>query len=218
MDTANYKGLIKEELIMYIPKHFKLDDEEVIYDFIEKYSFATLFSQHNGEPYATHLPLTLNKAESALYGHFARPNEQWKDIENQQVLVISQGPHCYISPSWYETMKAVPTWNYVSIHIYGKMEIVEEPNVIFDSLNDMVKKYEDPDSLYNLNDVDSQFIEGMSKGIVAFRINISKIEAKAKLSQNHPAERQELIINQLERTSQQDNIQVASLMKKNLQK
>ena len=203
---------------MYIPRHFKLDDEEMIYDFIEKYGFATLFSQHNGEPYATHLPLTLNKGESALYGHFARPNEQWKDIENQQVLVVFQGPHCYISPSWYETMKAVPTWNYVSIHIYGKMEIVEDPKVIFDSLNDMVKKYERPDSLYNLNDVDSQYIEGMSKGIVAFRINISKIEAKAKLSQNHPVERQELIINQLENTSQQDHIQVASLMKKNLHK
>ncbi|MDQ6597783.1 FMN-binding negative transcriptional regulator [Bacillus salipaludis] len=203
---------------MYIPKHFKLDDEEMIYDFIEKYSFATLFSQHNGEPYATHLPLTLNKDEYALYGHFARANEQWKDVEGQQVLAVFQGPHCYISPSWYETMKAVPTWNYVSIHIYGKMEIVEDPKVIFDSLNDLVKKYESTDSPYNLSNVDSSYIEGMSKGIVAFRIKISKIEAKAKLSQNHPVDRQELIIKQLEHTSQQDNIQVASLMKNNLQK
>lgn len=203
---------------MYIPKHFQLKDEEIIYDFIEKYSFATLFSQHNGEPYATHLPLTLNKGESALYGHFARPNEQWKDIEYQQVLAVFQGPHSYISPSWYETTMAVPTWNYVSIHLYGKMEIVKDQKVIFDSLNDMVNKYENPDSPYNLNDVDSSFIEGMSKGIVAFKIKITKIEAKAKLSQNHPVERQELIIKHLENTSQQDNIQVASLMKKNLQK
>ncbi|WP_350299063.1 FMN-binding negative transcriptional regulator [Peribacillus frigoritolerans] len=203
---------------MYIPKHFQLKDEEIIYDFIEKYSFATLFSQHNGEPYATHLPLTLNKGESALYGHFARPNEQWKDIEYQQVLAVFQGPHSYISPSWYETTMAVPTWNYVSIHLYGKMEIVKDQKVIFDSLNDMVNKYENPDSPYNLSDVDSSFIEGMSKGIVAFKIKITKIEAKAKLSQNHPVERQELIIKHLENTSQQDNIQVASLMKKNLQK
>ncbi|AZV59474.1 FMN-binding negative transcriptional regulator [Peribacillus frigoritolerans] len=203
---------------MYIPKHFQLKDEEIIYDFIEKYSFATLFSQHNGEPYATHLPLTLNKGESALYGHFARPNEQWKDIEYQQVLAVFQGPHSYISPSWYETTMAVPTWNYVSIHLYGKMEIVKDQKVIFDSLNDMVNKYESPDSPYNLIDVDSRFIEGMCKGIVAFKIKITKIEAKAKLSQNHPVERQELIIKHLENTSQQDNIQVASLMKKNLQK
>ncbi|MBT2619061.1 MULTISPECIES: FMN-binding negative transcriptional regulator [unclassified Bacillus (in: firmicutes)] len=203
---------------MYIPKHFQLKDEEIIYDFIEKYSFATLFSQHNGEPYATHLPLTLNKGESALYGHFARPNEQWKDIEYQQVLAVFQGPHSYISPSWYETTMAVPTWNYVSIHLYGKMQIVKDQKVIFDSLNDMVNKYESTDSPYNLIDVDSRFIEGMGKGIVAFKIKITKIEAKAKLSQNHPVERQELIVKHLENTSQQDNIQVASLMKKNLQK
>ncbi|QNF29917.1 FMN-binding negative transcriptional regulator [Metabacillus elymi] len=203
---------------MYIPKQFKIEDEEVIYDFIEKYGFATLFSQHKGEPYATHLPLMLNKSENALYGHFARPNEQWKDAENQQVLVIFQGPHCYISPSWYETTKAVPTWNYVSIHLYGKIEIIEDEKVIFDSLNDLVNKYESTDSPYNLNDVEPDFIKGMSKGIVAFRIKITKIEAKAKLSQNHPVERQELIIKHLENTSQQDNLQVASLMKKNLKK
>jgi transcriptional regulator len=201
---------------MFIPKHFQLNDEEMIYDFIEKYSFATLFSQHKGEPYATHLPLILNKDENALYGHFARPNEQWKDVESQQVLVVFQGPHCYISPSWYETMKAVPTWNYVSIHLYGRMEIVEDPKVIFDSLNDMVKKYENPDSPYNLSDVDPNFIKGMSKGIVAFRINISKIEAKAKLSQNHPVERQELIINQLEQIPNTDDQKISILMKANL--
>ncbi len=201
---------------MYIPKHFQVNDEEIIYDFIEKYSFATLFSQHNGEPYATHLPLTLNKSENVLYGHFARQNEQWKDIQDQQVLIVFQGPHCYISPSWYETSKAVPTWNYVSIHLYGNMEIVENPNVIFNSLNDMVNKYERADSSYNLKDVDSKYIEGMNKGIVVFKINITKIEAKAKLSQNHPIERQELIIKHLENTSNHENLQIASLMKKKL--
>jgi transcriptional regulator len=203
---------------MYIPKYFKIDDEEMIYDLIEKYSFATLFSQHKGEPYATHLPLVLDRIEMALYGHFARPNEQWNDAENQQVLAVFQGPHCYISPSWYETGTAVPTWNYVSIHLYGKMEIVEDPKVIIDTLNDMVIKYEEPDSSYDLKDVDSKYIDGLTKGIVAFKIPITKIEAKAKLSQNHPVERQELVIKQLEKTSVHDNLQVAALMKENLQK
>ncbi|MCM3181136.1 FMN-binding negative transcriptional regulator [Cytobacillus horneckiae] len=201
---------------MYIPKYFKIDDEEVIYDFIEKNGFATVFSQHNGEPYATHLPLMLNESKNALFGHFARPNEQWKDIDDQQILAVFQGPHCYISPTWYETTKAVPTWNYVSIHIYGKMEIVEDKKVIYNSLNDLVNKYETIDSIYNLDNVESSFIEGMSKGIVAFKLKITKIEAKAKLSQNHPVERQKLIIKHLEDTHQQDNIQIASLMKRNL--
>ncbi|MEK4426051.1 FMN-binding negative transcriptional regulator [Solibacillus sp. FSL K6-1523] len=203
---------------MYIPKYFEINDQDVIYDFIESYGFATLFSQHKGEPYATHLPLLLNKDENALYGHFARPNGQWKDAENQQVLVVIQGPHCYISPSWYETSKAVPTWNYVAIHLYGEMEIIEDPKVIFDSLNDSVNKYESPNSPYKLSEIDPSFIEGMSKGIVAFKINITKIEAKAKLSQNHSVERQKLVIEQLERTSDQDNLQIAALMKKNLEK
>lgn len=203
---------------MYIPKYFQINDQDIIYDFIERYSFATLFSQHNGEPYATHLPLILDKDEGVLYGHFARPNVQWKDAENQQVLVVFQGPHCYISPSWYETTKAVPTWNYVAIHLYGKMEILEDDKVILDSLNRLVNKYESPNSSYNLNELESSFIEGMSKGIVAFKIKITKIEAKAKLSQNHPVERQELIIEQLERTSNQDNIKIATLMRENIQK
>ena len=201
---------------MYIPKHFKIDDEDQIYEFIEKYSFATLYSTHMGEPYATHLPLILKKDENALYGHFARPNGQWKDIGNQTVLVVFQCPHCYISPSWYEINDAVPTWNYVSIHLYGKVDIIEDEKVIFDSLNEMVNKYEKPDSPYNLKNVDSKYIEGMSKGIVAFKINITKIEAKAKLSQNHPVERQELIIENLEKSADQDNLEVATLMKKNL--
>jgi transcriptional regulator len=203
---------------MYIPKHFKIEDEGTINDFIEKHSFATVYSQHNGEPYATHLPLMLKKDENALYGHFARANGQWKDIENQVVLVVFQGPHCYISPSWYETTEAVPTWNYVTAHLYGNVELIEDKKVIFDSLNDLVNKYEKSDSPYNLNNVEPGFIKGMTKGIVAFKINITKVEAKAKLSQNHPAQRQELIIGHLENTFQHDDIQVASLMKKNLMK
>jgi len=201
---------------MYIPNHFKIEDEEKIFEFIEKYSFATLYSTHKGEPYATHLPLIFNKDENSLYGHFARQNGQWKDIGDQLVLAVFQGPHSYISPSWYETNKAVPTWNYVSIHLYGKLDIIEDDKVIFDSLNDMVTKYEKADSPYNLKNVDTKYIEGMSKGIVAFKITITKMEAKAKLSQNHPVERQELIIEQLERSFDQNDLQVAGLMKENL--
>jgi transcriptional regulator len=202
---------------MYIPKHFKINDENVIFDLIEKNSFATLFSQHNGEPYATHLPFILNKDERALYGHFALANGQWKDIQNQQVLVIFQGPHCYISPSWYETKMAVPTWNYVAAHIYGEMEIVENNEEVLDALRQMVEKYETPDSSYQLDEVDSSYVEGLSKGIVGFKIKINRIEGKAKLSQNHPKERQELVIKQLENTPLENNRKMANLMKANLE-
>ena len=199
---------------MYIPKSFEINDRDLIFDWMERYSFATLFSQHNGEPYATHLPLLLKKEEQALYGHFARPNGQWKDANH--ILAVFHGPHSYISPTWYETEKAVPTWNYVAVHVYGTLEILEDDQVIFDSLNDSVKKYERSDSPYRLDELEPGFIEGMSKGIVAFKIHITKMEAKAKLSQNHPVERQQLVIERLEKSNDRDDQEIASLMRKNV--
>lgn len=203
--------------MMYIPKHFEIKDEEMIYEVIEKNSFATLFSQHQGHPYATHLPLTLDKQKRHLYGHFAKPNKQWKDIEDQEVLAVFQGPHCYISSSWYETNKAVPTWNYVSAHVYGKVEIIDGEEMM-DSLHQMVLKYEDPNSSYQWDQLDAHFLEGQAKGIVGFKIKIDKIEGKAKLSQNHSAERLKLVISQLEQSTSEDEREIASHMKTILRK
>lgn len=202
---------------MYIPKHFEINDEQIVFDIIEDYSFATLFSLHVGKPYATHLPLLLNREERSLYRHFARTNGQWKDIQNQEVLVIFQGPHCYISPSWYETSTAVPTWNYVVAHIYGQVEFLDNEEEVFDSLHKQVKKYEKPNSSYQLNNVDSRYVEGLSKGIVCFKIKITRMEGKAKLSQNHPVERQSLVIDQLVKIPGDNNKKIAKLMKSNLQ-
>ena len=198
LNIMRNKRLEKREN-MYIPKYFAIQDEEVKYEIIEQNSFATLFSQHNGEPYATHLPLLLNRETLILHGHFARPNDQWKDSGNQQVLAIFQGPHSYISPSWYETNNAVPTWNYVAVHVYGELEIVEDEQELIDSLQKLVHTYEDSKSMYSLNDVDPNYMAGLSKGIVGFKIKINKIEGKAKLSQNHSVERRKLVVERLER-------------------
>jgi transcriptional regulator len=203
---------------MYIPAQFKITDEAMNYDIIKEHSFAILFSGHNEAPFATHLPLILNKENTYLYGHFARPNPQWRDIENQTVLAVFHGPHCYISPSWYETNQAVPTWNYVTVHVYGEVELLEDETELMDSLHEMVLKYEDPDSSYRLQDVGAEFLSGMNKGIQGFKIKINNIEGKVKLSQNHSLQRQELVINQLEQFSNTDEQQISSLMKANLKK
>jgi len=203
------------ELQMYIPEHFTMK-EEAAYKVIQENSFATLFSIHKGMPFATHLPLILNKEKTHLYGHFARPNPQWHDIRNQTVLTVFHGPHCYISPSWYETNKAVPTWNYVIAHVYGEVELIEDEEELMSSMNDMVAKYEAPDSPYRLQDVDTEFLSGMNKGVQGFKIKIDRVEGKAKLSQNHSLHRQELVINQLERIPFSNEQQIASLMKANL--
>ncbi len=205
---------IEKREFMYVPKYFAIQDEEMKYEIMEQNSFATLFSQRNGEPYATHLPLLLNRETLTLHGHFARPNEQWRDIRNQQVLAIFQGPHSYISPSWYETKNAVPTWNYVAVHVYGELEIVEDEKTLVDSLQDLVNKYEDPESTYSLNDVDPNYMGGLSKGIVGFKIKINKIEGKAKLSQNHSVERRNLVVENLEKVGSEESKRIAELMRK----
>ena len=199
---------------MYIPKYFAIQDEEMKYEIMEQNSFATLFSQHNGEPYATHLPLLLNRETLILHGHFARPNDQWKDSGNQQVLAIFQGPHSYISPSWYETNNAVPTWNYVAVHVYGELEIVEDEQELIDSLQELVHKYEDQESTYSLNDVNPNYMGGLRKGIVGFKIKINKIEGKAKLSQNHSFGGRKLVVEKLEKVGSEESRAIAGLMRK----
>lgn len=94
---------------------------------------------------------------------------------------------------------AVPTWNYVAVHVYGELELVEDEQELIDSLQDLVDTYEDPQSTYSLNDVDPNYMEGLSKGIVGFKIKISKIEGKAKLSQNHSVARRKLVVEELEK-------------------
>ncbi|KRF29329.1 FMN-binding negative transcriptional regulator [Paenibacillus sp. Soil787] len=201
---------------MYIPSHFEIDDDLITYDIIEKNGFATLISQHQGGPFATHLPLSLDKSREYLFGHFARPNPQWKEIEKQEVLAIFHGPHCYISPSWYETQTTVPTWNYVAVHVYGQVELVDDEQIVMNSLADLVLKYEESGSSYQLDQVDANYLAGLSKGIQGFRIKITRIEGKVKLSQNNPTERQKLVIQQLENRTGEDERKIASLMRENL--
>ncbi|QHT62836.1 FMN-binding negative transcriptional regulator [Paenibacillus lycopersici] len=201
---------------MYIPAHFEIKDTSIAYEIMRENSFATLFSHHDGAPYATHLPLILDHNHAYLYGHFARPNPQWKDIGNQTALAVFHGPHCYISPSWYETNKAVPTWNYVTVHVYGEVELIDDEKELMDSLKEMVVKYESPASTYRLQDIDPDFLSGMKKGVQGFKLKINRIEGKAKLSQNHSIQRREWVIQQLDKSPDHDERRIADLMKQTL--
>lgn len=200
---------------MYIPKQYQLTDEQKIHQFIKEYSFATVFSIHQGVPEATHLPLYLSEDGKFLYGHFARANTQWKDILDQQVLAVFNGPHSYISSSWYETKDSVPTWNYVSVHVKGLIEMMEDEEEIRRSLHHLIEKYETPNSSYDVNDVDSKYMTGLLKGIVPFKLRISTIEAVAKLSQGHSKERQKLVIDELLKRNDGFDEDIAKLMMEN---
>ena len=200
---------------MYIPKQYQLTDDQRIHQIIKEYSFATVISIHQVVPEATHLPLYLSEDGKYLYGHFARANTQWKDILDQHVLAVFNGPHSYISSSWYETKDSVPTWNYVSVHVKGLVEMMEDEEEIRLSLHRLIKKYERQNSSYDVDDVDSKYMAGLLKGIVPFKLRISSIEAAAKLSQGHSKERQKLVIDELLKRNDGFDEIIAKLMLEN---
>ena len=202
---------------MYIPKHFLEEDQKTIYKFIENNSFGILFSSHNGSPFATHLPFLLNHEKGYLYGHFARTNPQWEDMVNQEALVVFRGPHSYISPSWYETNNSVPTWNYVAVHVYGKIELIEDKEELLEDLNDMISKYEEPNGFYQIEENNLEFVNGLMQGIVGFKLVINKLEGKWKLSQNHSIERQVRVISNLELIDNDNAREIAELMKQRIE-
>lgn len=200
---------------MYIPKYFEITNRAEMNAIINSNGFATLYSTHQGSPFATHLPLLLHEDGTELVGHFAKGNKQWTDIMGQQVLAVFQGPHCYISPSWYETQDTVPTWNYVSVHVKGEIELMPDGDArLMESMQNLTRKYEEPTSGYSLSEVDDAYIESLSKGVVGFVLRITQIEGKAKLSQNHSRERVERVIEQLEKTGK-SNEQAISIWMSN---
>lgn len=186
-----------------------------MHDIITAYGFAILTSLHQGSLTATHIPLLLSEDKTELIGHFAKGNRQWMDIEEQEVLVVFQGPHCYISPSWYESKDNVPTWNYVTVHVTGQVKLMAEGDTrLWESMKNLTTKYEDPTSDYSLEDVDSSYIKSLSKGVVGFTLRIDKIEGKAKLSQNHPKERVERVITALMKVENSNEQGIAKWMRK----
>ncbi|SEO93801.1 FMN-binding negative transcriptional regulator [Paenibacillus sp. OV219] len=200
---------------MYIPKHTLVEDEATLFAHMERYSFATLFSTSGGHPTVTHLPLILDRENRCLIGHFARANRQWADIGGQEVLAVFQGPHSYISSSWYETNQSVPTWNYTAVHAYGQAELIEDEAELLRCLNQMIEIYEEPGSAYRIDDSNREVIDGLMRGIVGFRIRMDRLEGKWKLSQKHSKERQALVINKLEQSSSSNAQEIARLMRGN---
>ena len=202
---------------MYTPPGFQENDRETLHDFMEHNSFATLISSNEHEPFASHLPLLIERRRGThgiLTGHFARANPHWKLCNGQRVLTISHGPHAYISPGWVESTSMVPTWNYVMVHAYGVLRIIEDSAQLTDILKRMVTRYESGrDQPWSMDHADDGYIDKLTAAIVGFEIEIDRLEGKWKLSQNHPQERREQIISGLLDTQRTDELQIARLMK-----
>lgn len=203
---------------MYIPTHFKLEDKDLILKIIRENSFGILISNSTqpeieSEPFATHIPLLVDENLTRLTGHFARLNPQWKDLEDKTVLCIFHGPHSYISSSWYEEMPSVPTWNYLSVHVYGRFKRLKGNGKILQSLNDLVQTFESEPSGYSLDQLDEEYLDNLSKGILPFQIEITRIQAKAKLSQNHSESRRNKVIDRLKLSNSEQDQAIAEWMR-----
>jgi transcriptional regulator len=201
---------------MYVPSHFAQDDTSKLYDAIERYSFATLVSTSSGGMEASHLPLLLDRAagtQGTILGHMARANLQWKGAAGQEVLAIFSGPHAYISPQWYEAAQVVPTWNYMAVHAYGRLELIDDDVEVKSLLERTVETYEASQPRPWRMDEPPEFVARLLKQIVAFRIPISRLEGKWKLNQNRPQEQRERVIAQLSRQGDENAMQIVNLMK-----
>jgi transcriptional regulator len=174
---------------MYTPGFNVVEDRATLLEAMERYSFAVLYGPGaEGRPVATHLPLVVEDdgPHGVLYGHFARANAHWRGLAGQETLVVFSGPHSYVTPALYEDRQSVPTWNYIAVHAYGELDLVEgegEKDVLLEKLIAVTE----PGFAQTWRGMPEKYRTGMLKGIVGFRIRISRIEGKFKISQNREA-------------------------------
>ena len=192
---------------MYIPAHFAVDDSEVR-ELLAKHGAADLITLTDDGLLATMLPFAYEPSAGsrgaqwgaqwgALYGHVARNNDQWRKPARGESLAIVRGPDAYVSPSWYaakaEHGRVVPTWNYLTAHVYGQLLVHDDPTWVEDVVRRLTAKHEAARLAapgqrmpWSVDDAPRAFIEGQLRAIVGLELRITRIEAKAKLSQNRP--------------------------------
>lgn len=205
---------------MYNPASFAVTDPDTLRRFIAGHGFATLITAPGGVPFASHLPLLLEGDDSPqgrLIGHMARANPQWRDAEGMPALAVFHGPHVYISPAWYQVQNAVPTWNYVAVHVTGTLRLVEDRDRLRSIVERTVHVYESGrDQPWDVGEPDAAFIDGLLGAIVGFTIEIKQIEGKWKLGQNHDAARRERVVEALRAEGGEDRREIAALMEETL--
>lgn len=206
---------------MYVPKNFEQSDIEVLHDLIVTYPLATLVTMSSNGINANHIPLHLLKDKGqygTLQGHVARANPVWSDIDNSiEALIIFQGPNSYITPTWYPTKqehgKVVPTWNYVTVHAYGKLRVIDDPVWVKSQLELLTAQQEASfDKPWAVADAPVEFTDKMIGAIVGIEMLITKLTGKWKVSQNQPALNQAGIIEGLKSLNTDEATKFATLV------
>ncbi|NOS90933.1 MAG: FMN-binding negative transcriptional regulator [Cyclobacteriaceae bacterium] len=197
---------------MYRPAYAKNENEEDLRDFIRKNGFGIVVSTVEGKLWATHIPLILEG--NKLHGHISRGNKQWRELpQNEEVLVIFQGAHTYVSSSWYDH-ENVPSWNYEAVHVYGKVRTLSDEELL-ESLRQLTNKYE-KDSVHpvSVDTMSHKFLHTEMRGTIGFEIAIDRMEASFKLSQNRDEKNHRNIISELEKRGDENSVGIANEMRK----
>lgn len=197
---------------MFQPSYFKQSDLAKQIELIEEFPLATIITPSVNGVVANHIPLLCLKRNDkyVLQGHIAKVNTFWKDYDNkQEILCIFHGPNAYISPNWYPSKqidgKAVPTWNYAAVHVYGTLNTFEDSQWLLDHLDRASQIYEKQQtSPWSIADAPESYINSMTKAILGIEIDITRIIANTKMSQNHSNENQQGVINGLRDIDKQD--------------
>ena len=181
---------------MYLPSAFRQDDLAELHAQLQASPFALLTSAGAAGVQASHLPLLLAPDEGefgTLYGHFARANPHWRDLQGgAEALAVFSGPDAYISPGWYpakaEHGKVVPTWNYIAVHARGPVELIEEPERLLQIVSRLSDQHESGrERPWAVSDAPREYIDSMLRAIVGFALPIRRLEGKWKLGQNRSA-------------------------------
>ena len=188
--------------MVYLPPAFAETRPAVLVAHIERHDFGLLLSHGTAGLVASHIPFLVERRDEELHllGHLARPNPQVEDLgQGGEVLAIFSGPHAYISPSWYADGPSVPTWNYVDVHAYGTVRLIEDGDWLRGLLRRLIERYEAGTPVpWRVEDLPETYLEGMLKGIIGLDIAVNRLEGKFKLSQNRPAADRPCIIAALE--------------------
>ena len=200
---------------MYLPERYSVTDQAKLHDFINTNGFGILFSHTGPEPMASHLPFILDESageQGVLLGHMARANPQWEEASGQQVLVVFNGPHLYVSPTWYQEPNTVPTWDYVAVHVYGLLRMAGDRPYSQKILQRLTDYSESSQPEPWQADFNTKYMEGMLDRIVAFEIEIQKIQGKWKLNQNQPERRRQRVVDVLKKQAGDDSQRIATLI------
>jgi transcriptional regulator len=206
---------------MYTPAHFAEESRPVLHRLIREQSFGILVTGGEAGLQATHLPFLLDderEGGAVLLGHVARANPQWKALATgEEALAIFRGPHAYISPSGYLTPEAVPTWNYVAVHVYGRPRLVEDQGALLALVTRLAARYEEGRAQpWSPAKVSAGFVSAKLGGIVGFELPVERIVGKKKLSQNLRLEDRVAAMEALAASGDAESASVAELMRETL--